>query len=254
MNQTLLQCLLVCKAWSQRDTKYSSSRAAICSTKHLLQYSKVVNSSCSLVQALFLYLTGQEAPNRSCSIIGSTLLLISRLPNLQQLYITCKWHNDYHPKALRVLPNTSVKILNCEFEISNGAIRPILEFINHFQGIHHLSLRINDAYDDDDLYDSPLKIQNRTFQRALQKTKICLKELHLDIENPEIFKLVVNAFMGAKGFASHIRKYSYKYDSNSLIINSDNYSNARQELLLHCSRSLQVLGAEHNSDFIHGRS
>ena len=159
MNQTLLQCLLVCKAWSQRTSKYFNSRVTIESPKQLLQYSTVAKSSCSLVQTLFLNVQGQEAPKQSCSIIGSTLLLISRLPNLQQLYITCKWRNDYHPKALRVLPNTSVKILNCVFEIYNGAIRPILEFINHFQGIHHLSLRISDTYNDL-LNGSPLKIQN----------------------------------------------------------------------------------------------
>ena len=249
MNRTLLQCLLVCKTWSQRTTKYFSSRVTIKSPKQLLQYSKVVNSRCSLVQTLLLRPQGKEAPNQSCSIIGSTLLLISRLPNLQQLYITCKWRNDYHPKALRVLPNTSVKILNCEFEISNGAIRTILEFINHFQAIHHLSLRISH---NNLLRDLSLKIRNRPFQRALPKTKICLKELHLDIQHLEIFKLVVNAFMGAKDFASHIRKYSCGYYSEKY--NSENYSNAHQELLLHCSRSLQVLGGEHNSDLIHGKS
>ena len=251
MNQILLQCLLVCKAWSQRATKYSSSRVAIWSTKHLLQYSKVVNSRCSLVQTLLLHLRGKKAPNQSCSIIGSTLLLISKLPNLQQLYITCKWRNDYHPKALRVLPNTSAKILNCEFRISNGAIRSILEFINHFQGIHHLSLRIDENYKDT-LNGPPLKIQNRPFQRAFPKTKICLKELHLDVVDYEIFKLVVNAFMGAKDFVSHIRKYSYRYYSRNP--NSDDYSNAYQELLLHCSSSLQVLESKYNSDFIHGKS
>ena len=176
MSQTLLQCLLVCKAWSQRATKYFSSRVSIWSTKCLIQYSKVVNSRCSLVQSLLLNLRVEEARNQSYSIIGSTLLLISRLPNLQQLHITCNWRNDYHPKALRVLPNTSVKILNCEFEISDGAIRPILEFINHFQGIHHLSLTISEAYNDT-LKNSPLKIQNRPFQRTLPKTNISLKKV-----------------------------------------------------------------------------
>ena len=221
------------------------------SPKQLLQYSTVAKSSCSLVQTLFLNLQGKEAPNKSCSIIGSTLLLISRLPNLQQLYITAKWRNDYRPKALRILPNISVKVLNCEFEISNGAIRPIFEFINHFQGIHRLSLSIVKKYGTD-WSRPPLPLKHRPFQRALPNTKICLKELHLDIENHEIFKLVVNAFMGAKDFASHICKYSCGYNSEEY--NSENCSNAHQELLLHCSRSLQVLGGEYNSDFIYGKS
>ena len=217
------------------------------SPEQLPQYSKAVKSSFSSALTLSLALVG---PKTSFSIIGSTLLLISSLPNLQQLDMSCNWYNDHHPKALRILPNTSVKVLKCSFSIYNGAcIWPILEFVTHFQAIHHLSLRI--SYNDTS-GSSSLKIWNRPFRRALPKTKICLKELHLDIENPEIFKLVVNAFMGAKGFASHIRKYSYKYDSKSL--NSDNYSNAYQELLLHCSRSLQVLSSEYNSDSIHGKS
>ena len=238
MNQTLLQCLLVCKTLSQWASKYFSSRVTIESPKQLLQYSTVAKSSCSLVQTLFLNLLEQEAPDRSCSIMGSILLLIPRLPNLQQLYITCNWHNDHHPKALRILPNTSVKILNCEFTIYNSAVRPILEFINHFQGIHHLSLTISEAYNDT-LNDSPLKIQNRPFQRTLPKTNISLKELHLAIRNQEMFKFVVNAFMGAKDFASHISKHScssYLTDSNY-----GSYSNGYHKLLLHCSSSLQVL-------------
>ena len=218
--------------------------------KQLLQYSKAVKSSFSSALTLFLDLVELEAPNRSCSIIGSTLLLISSLPNLQQLDITCEWCNDYHPKALRVLPNTSVKILKCEFRISNGAIRPILEFINHFQGIHHLSLKMNEPYNN--TLNGSLRTRNRPFQRALPKTKICLKELHLDVFDYNVFKLVVNAFMGAKDFASHICKYSCRYYSEES--NSENYINAYQELLLHCSRSLQVLGDEHNPNFIHGKS
>ena len=169
---------------------------------------------------------------------------------MQQLDISCNWCNNHHPRALRILPNTSVKVLKCSFSIYNGAcIWPILEFVTHFQAIHHLSLRI--SYDNP-LRSSSLKIRNRTFQRALPKTKICLKELHLDIGNHEIFKHVVTAFMGAKDFASHIRKYSCGYYSEKY--NSENYSNAHQELLLHCSRSLQVLGGKYNSNFIHGKS
>ena len=245
MNQTLLQCLLVCKAWSQWASKYFSSRVSIKSPKQLLQYSKAVKSSFSSALTLSLDLVERKAPNRSCSIIGSTLLLISSLPNLQQLDVGCKWHNDHHPKALRILPNTSVKVLKCSFSISNGAcIWQILEFVTHFQAIHDLSLRI---INNNPLGSSSLKIRNRPVQRALSKTKICLKELHLEIQNPEIFKLVVNAFMGAKDFASHICKYSCRYYS-------ENYINAHQELLLHCSSSLQVLGSEYNSDFIHGKS
>ena len=245
-----MQCLLVCKPWSQRAGKYSSTRVTIESPKQLLQYSTVAKSSCSLVQTLFLDLGGWEAPKQVCSIIGSTLLLISRLPNLQQLYIGCNWHNDHHPKALRILPNTSVKVLKCIFLIDRGAcIWPILEFVTHFQAIHHLSLRI--CYNRT-LRSSSLKIRNRPFQRALSKTNICLKELHLDIQIPEIFKHVVNAFMGAKDFASHIRKYSYKFYYTSF---DDNiYSNASQELLLRCNRSLQVVGHEYNEFFMQGKS
>ena len=219
------------------------------SPQQLLQYSKAVKSSFSSALTLSLDLYGRESSNRSCSIIGSTLLLISRLPNLQQLNIACNWHNDHHPRALRILPNTSVKTLNCTFSIYDGAIQPILKFINHFQAIHHLSLRITNAYDGHDL---PLKIQNRPFQRTLPKTRICLKELHLDVGNYEIFKLVVNAFMGAKDFASHIRKYSCGHYPAKY--NGENYTNAHQESLPHCSSSLQVLGHEYNSDFIYGKS
>ena len=245
-----MQCLLVCKAWSQWATKYFSSRVTIQSPKQLLQYSKAVKSSFSSALTSSLNLVKQEAPNRSCSIIGSTLLLMSSLPNLQQLDISCAWCNDHHPKALRILPNTSVKVLKCSFSIYNGAcIRPILEFVTHFQAIHHLSLRISN---NNPLRSSSLKIRNRPFQRALPKTKICLKELHLDIENHEIFKLVVNAFMGAKDFASHIRKYSYKYYSTSFGDNT--YRTASQELLMHCNRSLQVLSHEYSNSLIQGQS
>ena len=220
------------------------------SPKQLLRYSKAVKSSFSSDLTLSLALVEQEALNRSCSIIGSTLLLISSLPNLQQLNIACNWHNNHHPRALRILPNTSVKVLKCSFSIYNGAcIWPILEFVTHFQAIHHLSLTI---YCDNRLGGSSLKIWNRPFQRALPKTKICLKELHLDIGNLEIFKLVVNAFMGAKDFSSHIRKYSYKFYSTSFGDNT--YSNASQELLLHCNRSLQVLSHEYSLSFIQGKS
>ena len=242
-------CQCVCKAWSQRATKYFSSRVIIKSPKQLLQYSKAVKSSFSSALTLSLDLVEPKASKRSCSIIGSTLLLISRLPNLQQLDMSCNWDNDHHPKALRILPNTSVKTLNCTFSIYDGAIQPILKFINHFQAIHHLSLTIRC---DNTLGDSSLKIRNRPFQRALPKTKICLKELHLDIENLEIFKLVLNAFMGAKDFASHIHKYSYKFYSTSFGDNT--YSNASQELSLHCNRSLQVLSREYNSYSIQGKS
>ena len=145
----------------------------------------------------------------------------------------------------------SVKILNCEFEISNGAIRPILQFINHFQGIHHLSLTINGTYNNT-LNGSPLKIQNRPFQRTLPKTNISLKELHLAIRNQEMFKFVVNAFMGAKDFASHIHKYSYRIDATDS--NNDIYNDASQKLLLHCSSSLQVLCQEYLSYLIQGKS
>ena len=223
------------------------------SPQQLRQYSKVVNVNCSssLVQTLFLDLQGPGAANRSFSVIGSTLLLLSRLPNLQRLDIACNWHNDHHPKVLKLLSNTSVKILNCKFTIYTGAIRPILEFINHFQGIHHLSLTVNEIYNAKS-NGPPLRIRNQPFQRALPKTKICLKELHLDIINPEIFKHVVNAFMGAKDFASHIRKYSYKFYYTSF---DDNiYSNASQELLLRCNRSLQVVSHEYNEFFMKVKS
>ena len=153
--------------------------------------------------------------------------------------MSCTWHNDHHPKALRILPNTSVKVLKCSFSIYDGAFTwPILKFVTHFQAIHHLSLTIDETYNFS-LNGSPMKIQNRPFQRALPKTKICLKELHLDVRNYEIFKLVVNAFMGAKDFASHISKHScssYLTDSNY-----GSYSNGYHKLLLHCSSSLQVL-------------
>ena len=221
------------------------------SPRQLLQYSKAVKSSFSsaltLSLTLSLNLLEQEAPNRSCSIVGSTLLLVSSLPNLQQLDMSCNWHNDHHPKALRILPNTSVKVLKCTFIIYTGSIQPILEFITHFHAIHHLSLKISEVRDC-----LPLKIQNRPLPRAVPKTKICLKELRLDIPNPEIFKHVVNAFMGANGFASHIRKYSYNFYSTSFDDNA--YSTANQELLLHCNRSLQVLGHEYSEFFMQGKS
>ena len=235
---TLWQCLLVCKTWSQRATKYFSSRVTIKSPKQLLQYSKVVKPSYTSVHALSLDLHGKGAQKQSCSLIGSTLLLISRLPNLYQLDISCNWHNDHHPQMLKLLSNNSVKILNCEFTIYTGAIRSILEFITHFRSIHCLSLTIIIAVREYS-HATPLKIQNQPFQKALPKTKICLKELHLDIVDSEIFKLVVNAFMGAKDFASHISKHScssYLTDSNY-----GSYSNGYHKLLLHCSSSLQVL-------------
>ena len=257
---TLQQCLLVCKAWSQKVQKYRNSTISITSIHQLLQYTKVVHqndtSRCILVQSLSVD-TMQRMQLRPwpkiCSIIGTILLLIPKLPNLQKLSIFCNWHNDYHPTLLKLPSNMSVKVLHCTFELFTHTIGSILEFINHFQGIHCLSLAISETYNNP-LNGSPLKPRNRPFQRAFPKTKICLKELHLDIVNDEIFKLVVNAFMGAKDFASHIHKYSCGYYSDKYKYNIENYSNADQEFLLHCSRSLQVLGDKYDSNFIQGKS
>ena len=213
------------------------------SAKQLLKYAKVVNSNCRIVHTLCINVpTWREDRDRSFSTIGSTILLISKLPNLQQLEISCYWHNDHHPKVLKLLPNTSVKILKCSFTTHIISTWSILEFITHFQSIQDLSLSINKPFGGP----APsCKVQSKALRRALLRTKICIKQLHLNIFDPEIFKLVVKAFIGAKDFVSHISKHSH----NSYSINPDN-CNAYHELLLHCSSSLQVFSHEGYEDSV----
>ena len=87
----------------------------------------------------------------------------------------------------------------------------------------------------------PLKM-HRPFQRALQETKIRLKELHLHILDSDILKIVVNVFMRANDFEAHISKHSHSFymEENDY----GDYIDVYQKLLAHCSGSLQVLSHE----------
>ena len=247
--QTLCKCSLVCKTWSQRASKYLYSTVSIHSVQQLLQYDKVKDASHSLVHTLHISIATEDAEKdqRRCSLVGSTLLLISKLPNLQHLDIYCDWHNNYHPQMFKFLSNTSVKTLHCDFEM-HGIIKPIFQFITYFRSLQHLSLRLH--------LPSPLKSHNRPFQRAFPKTKICLKELYLNIGDDEMLKLVTNAFMGAQSFASHICKHSCNIGL-TVGMNEDDV-NDYQSLLLHCSSSLQVFNIEEtvniNNSFPPGKS
>ena len=232
MCQTLCRCSLVCKAWPQKATKYLSVRVSIHSVEQLLQYDKVVKFSHSVLHSLSIDIP-QRFTHRgqSCSVIGSTILLISKLSNLRQLDIECHWHNDHHPRILKLLSNTSVQFLSCIFFIHTSAIRQMIEFITHFRSLQHLSLRICRIHESSrSQHNQP----NSSFQRLLPKTKICLKELHLDIRDAEVLKLVVDAFIRAKDFASHICKQSYIEWPRS-----QQYKDVYRDLLAHCSSSLQ---------------
>ena len=245
IHRILQQCLLVCKVWSQRASKSLIPQLFIKSVKQLLQYGKVVNSSFSRIHTLSLFIETSFlwGKDRSCSVIGTTLLLISKLTNLQQLDISCKWYNDYHPKILKLLSNTSVKSLCCKFALYADATQSVLEFITHFQSLQFLSLEIFVSGHANIL---PLKM-HRPFRRALRETKICLKELHLRILDSDILKLVVNAFMGANDFAAHISKHGHSFYAEEYDHGVD--INVYQKLLAHCSGSLQVLSHEGEKEF-----
>ena len=234
---TLLQCSLVCKAWSQKVQKYRNSTISIDSVHQLLQYTKVVHqketSRCILVHTLSID-TIKKALPKLCSIIGTILLLIPKLPNLQKLSISCDWYNDYHPTLLKLPSNMSVKVLHCTFKLYTHAIGSILEFINHFQSIQSLSLTIHQF---DSTYASSRELQTWTLKkRIFRNTRICLTELYLDIGDIELLELIKKIFIEGKDYISHIRKYSYRLPQG--------YSrdmNPLQDMLLHCRQSLESL-------------
>ena len=238
--QTLCRCSRVCKTWSQRALRYLNSTVSIHSVPQLLQYAKAKHPSYCLVQTLHVFITVEDGQRykSQCSVIGSTLLLISKLSNLQELYVSCNWYNDHHPQMLKFLSNNSIKTLHCTFVIHTNTIQSIFKFITCFRSLRNLSLHLFLA--------SPLKSHSKPFQRALPKTEITLKELHLYIYDDRVLKLVSNAFIGAKGFVSHLRKHSYE----AIIHVDTNEDSVRdyQNLLLNCSDSLQVLSVVRNSN------
>ena len=237
---TLLRCSLVCKAWLQKVQKYRNSTISITSIHQLLRYTKVVRqndtSRCTLVQALSVD-TMHRIPERPwsklCSIIGTILLLIPKLPNLQKLSIFCNWYNDYHPTLLKLPSNMSVKVLHCTFKLYTHAIGSILEFIDHFQSIQSLSLTIHPF---NSFNNSLRDLQTWTLKkRIFRKTRVCLTELHLDIEDLELLELVMKVFTEAKNYISHIHKYSYRLSLEY----SDNLVDPHKDMLTHCSQYLE---------------
>ena len=138
---------------------------------------------------------------KSCSIIGTTILLISKLPQLKKLEIKGFWLNDHHPKVLKLFSNTSVKKLSCTFEKFNGTVRSLLEFIAHFQAIECLSLHI----DMEDI--NSFTIPKKSFLKRFPKLNASLKELHLDID-ALVCQPLLHAFSEARLFTKNICKLS----------------------------------------------
>ena len=239
--QTLCRCSLVCKTWSQRAINYLHSTISIQSFKQLLKCAKTKHHN--LVHTLFVYVEPMDdvASRYKGSLIGITLLLISKLPNLRKLDITCDWFDNHHPRMLKLLSNTSVKTLHCDFRIRAGGTQPILQFITYFHSLQHLSLSLRGH--------PGIKSSNRAFHRRLPKTKICLKELHLWFPK-ESFKDIIDAFIGATDFASSICKLTYSIPIDRI--------NSYQNLLLHCSSSVQIFGinryGSESGSFISGKS
>ena len=134
--QTLRQCSLVCRQWSQNARPKLYLKIPIYSQDMLLQYAKAINrndnSNQNLVHTLWVNIARHER-TKSCSVIGTILLLISKLCNLQELDIHCDWLNDHHPNMHKLLSNGSVKALTCTFTIFSGSMKSILEFVTHFR-------------------------------------------------------------------------------------------------------------------------
>ena len=148
---------------------------------------------------------------------------------------------------LKLLSNTSVKTLCFSPLICAGGTQPILQFITYFQSLQRLSLSLRSPAD--------IMSGNKAFHSRLPKTKICLKELCLWCPD-EFFEDIIDAFIGSKDFASSICKHTY-----SGIIYGDRKKdciNAYQNLLLHCSSSVQIFsidGCSSDSDnFMSGKS